>query len=330
MRYLVAGLGSIGRRHLRNLRALGETDIVLLRSGKSTLPEDELAGLPVETDLQVALQSRPDAVIVATPTALHLDVAIPAARTGCAILLEKPVSNSMQRIDELEAAVEEARASVVVGFQFRFHPLLQYARTLLTTGALGRVLSAQVQYGEYLPSWHPWEDYRKGYAARADLGGGVVLTQCHALDYLRWLIGPVTAVSAFTGRLGGLDIDVEDTAAISCRFGQGALASVHLDYTRRPPTHRLEIAGTKAVFSADLLQGTTKSSPMDDSRPTEVSIPSGWERNKMYLDLMRHFVDVVNGRAEPACSLAEGITVQRMIAGILESDSTGRAITVGA
>jgi predicted dehydrogenase len=284
----------------------------------------------VETDLRVALQSRrPDAVIVATPTALHLDVAIPAARAGCAILLEKPVSNSMQRINELKAAVDHARAHVVVGFQFRFHPLLQQARTLLTSGALGRVLSAQVQFGEYLPSWHPWEDYRRGYAARAALGGGVVLTQCHALDYLTWLLGPVVAVSAFTGRLGGLDIDVEDTAEICCRFRQGALASVHLDYTRRPPTHRLEIAGTKAVFSADLLQGTAKASPADDSRANEFSVGSGWERNEVYQDLMRHFVDVVNARAESLCSLADGIAVQQLVAGIFESDTTGRTIALG-
>lgn len=329
MRYLIAGLGSIGRRHLRNLLALGESDIILLRSGKSTLPDAELAGLPVETDLQVALQSRrPDAVIVATPTALHLDVAIPAARAGCSILLEKPVSNSMQRINELQGAVDEGGASVLIGFQFRYHPLLQHARNLVANGTLGRVLSAHVEFGEYLPSWHPWEDYRRGYAARADLGGGVVLTQCHALDYLPWLIGPVVSVTAFTGKLSDLDIDVEDSAEICCRFGQGALASVHLDYTRRPPLHRLDIAGTKAVFSADLLRGTASILLPDDSHPEALPAPSGWERNEMYLALMRHFVEVVNARAEPACSLTEGIAVQRLIAGIFESDATGRAIAL--
>src|SRR5512146_1303304 len=93
---LIAGLGSIGRRHFRNLIALGEKDIILLRTRKATLPDEELAGYPVETDLQEALQKhQPDAVIVSNPTAFHLDVALPAAETGCAILLEKPISNSM-------------------------------------------------------------------------------------------------------------------------------------------------------------------------------------------------------------------------------------------
>ncbi|HLB65598.1 MAG TPA: Gfo/Idh/MocA family oxidoreductase, partial [Anaerolineales bacterium] len=72
-RFLIAGLGSVGRRHLRNLQALGERAIVLLRTGKSTLPEQELAGLPVEREISAALlRGKPDAVIIANPTSLHL------------------------------------------------------------------------------------------------------------------------------------------------------------------------------------------------------------------------------------------------------------------
>src|SRR5512135_3054744 len=115
MKFLIAGLGSVGRGHLRNLIALGEKDIVLLRTRKATLPDDELAGYPVETDLQEALKKyKPDAVVVSNPTAFHLDVAIPAAETGCALLLEKPLSHSMQRMDQLEAAVRKSGARVLV------------------------------------------------------------------------------------------------------------------------------------------------------------------------------------------------------------------------
>ncbi len=109
MKFLIAGLGSIGRRHFRNLIALGEKDIVLLRTRKATLPDDELAGYPVETDLAEALKKhKPDAVVVANPTSLHLDVAIPAAEAGCHILLEKPVSHSLDRLDLLEKAAAKS------------------------------------------------------------------------------------------------------------------------------------------------------------------------------------------------------------------------------
>ena len=108
MKILIAGLGSIGRRHLRNLVALGESDLVLLRSHRATLPDDELKGYPVETDIHKALRKyKPDAVVVANPTSLHLDVAIPAAEAGCHILLEKPVSHSLEGLDTLQNVTEK-------------------------------------------------------------------------------------------------------------------------------------------------------------------------------------------------------------------------------
>ncbi len=234
MKIMIAGLGSIGRRHLRNLLALGERDILLYRTQRSTLPDDELAGIPVETDLEAALARQPEAVIVSNPTALHMQVAIPAAQAGCHLLLEKPVAESMERIPELEAAVSENGVRVLVGFHFRYHPGLRCIRDLLAAGEIGRPLSVRAHWGEYLPGWHPWEDYRQGYSARLDLGGGVVLTLSHPLDYLRWLFGEVAALWAFTGKNSELELQVEDSAEIGLRFASGMLGSLHLDYNQRP------------------------------------------------------------------------------------------------
>jgi len=155
MKFLVAGLGSIGRRHLRNLLALGVKDIVLYRSQLSTLPDDDLTSFPTETTLESALAHRPDAVIISNPTSLHLDVAIPAAEAGCHLFLEKPVSHSLEHIEDLESAVKRSGVQVLVGFQFRFHPTLQTAAHLLSEGAIGRSITAHAHWGEYLPNWHP-------------------------------------------------------------------------------------------------------------------------------------------------------------------------------
>src|SRR5215216_8111196 len=172
MKFLIAGLGSIGRRHFRNLIALGEKEIVLLRTRRATLSDNELAGYPVETDLQEALRKhRPDAVIVANPTSMHLNVAILAAEAGCHILLEKPVSHSLERLDVLQKAAEKSGSKILVGFQFRYHPTLNKARELIQSNMLGKILTVHTHWGEYLPQWHHWEDYRQSYAARADLGG---------------------------------------------------------------------------------------------------------------------------------------------------------------
>ena len=131
MKFLIAGLGSIGRQHLRNLVSLGERDIILYRTHKSTLPDDELEDFPVVTDLESGLSQEPDAVIVANPTSMHLDTALPAARAGCHLLLEKPVSHSMDGIEEFSTAVEISKVGVLIGYQYRFHPGLLKVKDLL-------------------------------------------------------------------------------------------------------------------------------------------------------------------------------------------------------
>jgi predicted dehydrogenase len=340
MKFLIAGLGSIGRRHMRNLIALGEEDLVLFRTRKSSMPEEDLAGFPQDTDLQAALEKhKPDAVIVANPTAYHLDVAIPAAQAGCSLLLEKPLSHSMDRIDQLESALKNGGGRALVGFQFRFHPGLVRAKQLIDDGEIGRVISAHVHFGEYLPAWHPWEDYRKGYAARAEMGGGVVLTQCHSLDYLPWLVGDVDSVWGFTAKLSDLEVDVEDTAKIGLRFANGALGSIHLDYNQQPPAHYFEVVGTKGSLQWNLSDGTTRiyraESPSPSGRGVRgegewetYPLPLSWERNVMFMEEMNHFIAIVRGEAESSCPLEAGIKVQRLIEAIHRSSKTRMAVTL--
>jgi predicted dehydrogenase len=324
MKFLIVGLGSIGRRHFRNLRALGENDIVLLRSHKAKLSDEELAGFPVETDLSVALKEhKPDAVIIANPTSLHLKVAIPAAEAGCHILLEKPISGSLERVDQLEAAAKSSGSRILVGFQFRFHPTLKKTAELISSGALGKVLTVHAYWGEYMPNWHPWEDYRHSYAARNDLGGGVIRTLTHPLDYVRWLVGEVTEVRALTGHISPLEMDAEDVAEIGLRFAGGAIGGVHVNYVQRPPEHRLEIVGTQGTLRWDNADGvlhfyrmsqTFGESSANPPAPVlaQFAPPDGFERNVMFLDQMRHFIAVARGEEEPICALHDGIRVLEM------------------
>ena len=203
MRVLIVGLGAAGQRHARNLRTLLGDEVELLalrrRGGGAalsetlepqhgTLPQESL-GIRVFDDLERALELRPDGVIVADPTSMHLATASAALAAGCALLIEKPLSHSWHGVPEFLAAASQHPAPVLVGYQFRFHPLLARAKELVGEAVFGEVVSAAATYCEYLPDWHPYEDYRRSYAARSELGGGIVLTQIHDIDYLCWLLG---------------------------------------------------------------------------------------------------------------------------------------------
>lgn len=307
MKFLVAGFGSIGRRHFRNLLALGEKDIVLYRTHHSTIPDDEIKGFPVETDLLKALAHRPDGVIISNPTACHLDVAIAAAQQGCHLLMEKPISHSMERIDILQKAVQQSGSRVVIGFQFRFHPGLIKTKSLIHDGRIGRPLSISAHWGEYLPNWHPWEDYRKSYSARSDLGGGVALTLCHPLDYLSWMFGAPEVLWAKAGKISDLEIAVDDIAEFQLMFPGGVLGNVHLDYFQQPAVHKLEITGTKGSLNWDNADGSLRLYAADSQVWEQHPVPSGFDRNQLFLDEMAHFIRVVKGEVESSCTLEDGI-----------------------
>lgn len=312
MKFLVAGYGSIGRRHLRNLIELGQNDIVLLRSHKSTLPEDEIKDIPVETTVEAALSHRPDGVIIANPTALHLDAAIPAAEAGCAVFMEKPVSDSFKRLPELRKALEKNGGRFQMGFQFRFHPGLNKAKELMASGKIGRPLSFRAEWGEYLPGWHPWEDYRKSYSARRDLGGGVLLTLSHPLDYIRFLFGDPQWIWGLNTKISELELDVDDIAEIGLQMADGTAGSVHLDYYSRPTANLLTVNGSEGSLVCNNLDGIVKISAPDGQ--TEVYEPQPpYDRNDMFLNEMRRFIAVTEGSAEPSCTLEDGIAAQRMV-----------------
>ena len=313
MKFLIAGLGSIGRRHLRNLVDLGQEDILLYRTHQSTLPDEALAPFPVETNLDSALGHKPDAVIVSNPTARHMAVAIPAAKAGCHLLLEKPVAAQLDsRVNQLQQVASETGIQTLVGFQFRFHPVLIQIKNLLECGELGRVYSFRAHWGEYLPGWHPWEDYRQSYAARRELGGGVVNTLCHPLDYVRWLFGEVASLTAITDHVSELEVDVEDTAEISLRMEKGMIGSIHLDYFQRPPEHWLSINCEKGSICWDNATGVAKVFSVDQEKWEMIEPPPGFERNDLFLEEMRHFLALISGEITSLCSLNDGIAVLKL------------------
>lgn len=289
------------------------------------LPDDlRDAGITEADSLAKALAYGPDAALVCNPTSRHVHVALEAARAGCHLLIEKPVSHVLEGLSELRSEAVRRGLQVLVGFQWRFHPAIQMARRYVTEGAIGRVLHAEAHWGEDLRRWHPAEDYRTGYSARADLGGGALLTLCHPFDYLRWIVGEVTAVAAQARRLTGLEIDVEDCANVLLSFAGGAMGVVHLDYVQAPPAHWLEIVGENGAIRWDHSHGEIQLVRSDQHQV----FPAAVQRNEMFLDEMRHFIACVTDAAVPAVTLDDGIAVQAIVAAAKRSVRDGRTVEV--
>lgn len=324
-RILVAGLGSIGRRHLRNLLALGIDDLILLRTKVEPVPEDP--SLPVVTNLEEALDCKPDAVIVCNPTAHHLDVALPAAKAGCHLFIEKPLSQNWDSVELLLCEVAKQKSIACVGFDLRFDPGLVKVREILASGVLGRITAIQAQVGQYLPDWHPWEDYRRSVSARKETGGGVILDLIHEIDYVLWLMGDVREVSCMLGQVSQLEIETEDTAAILLRFSNGAIGTISLDYVQRILSRSCRLIGNGGSLIWDLPSQKVSWFIAGQEGWHEYSY-AGFARNDRFLAEMEHFLACLRGEAKPQVDLDEGCRSLKIALAAKQSDALRRSLSI--
>jgi len=160
------------------------------------------------------------------------------------------------------------------------------------------------------------------------MGGGVVATLCHPLDYLRWLIGEINTVQAACGRVSGLEINVEDYADILLGFRRGGTGSVHLDYFQQPPGYRFEIIGSSGTIQWDEERNAARIFRPDQGKWEVFDPPPGFERNHLFLEEMRHFLSVVKGEEEPAASLSDGIRNLEIIHAVHQASMTGQKVTM--
>jgi predicted dehydrogenase len=342
MKVLIIGLGGIGQRHLRNLRTLlGQNVEIIAHDLRENPPvlTDQLQieegstlagkyGLHIFLDLQEALGQKPEVAFICNPSSMHMATAIQAAKAGCHLFIEKPLSHTLEQVDELIDLVGKQNLVAAVGFQMRFHPVLKHLHELIRQKKVGRILSVRAEIGEYMPGWHTYEDYRGIYAARRDLGGGVILSQIHEMDYLYWIFGLPRSVYTLGGHLSSLEIDVEDTADTLMEHvmdGKPVPVLLHQDYIQRPPSRFCEVFGEEGKIRADI-----RALKVDvwDATGNQVEAGSyeGFQRNQLFMDELQGFIDRIKGGDSPVVSLHDGKQSLRMALAARESLETGNVV----
>jgi predicted dehydrogenase len=225
-------------------------------------------------------------------------------------------------VRELLAEAAQRRRILCVAYNLRCHPGLARLREIVQSGGIGRPLHGRAAMGEYLPDWHPREDYRLGYSARRELGGGPVLTLSHELDALCWVLGQPRRIAGMTVRASALEIDTEDTAELVIQFASGALGSVHVDYVRRAPRRLLEVTGDEGIvrweYDANRL---LRYAPGSREWRTEEGDPK-FVRNTMYLAELWQFARWVEGDGQgPLADGQQGAAILGLaLAGLRAAD----------
>ena len=233
---VVFGAGSIGERHIRILLTLGYKTIWVYRQRKLPLRTIETSSVSIFTDINEIIRTGPSAAIICTPTSQHMAQALFCLQHKIPVLVEKPLSNNLAETDELKRLIMANKTYLQVAYMLRYHPLFLKIRAIIDSRKLGKLVHMQSCWTEYLPDWHPWENYEESYAARKELGGGAALTLSHDIDLLNWLADmPVSQFQIVKDYTKMPHLDVESAADISMTYENGITAQCHLNFHTRLP-----------------------------------------------------------------------------------------------
>lgn len=308
LRVAILGLGSIGRRHLENLGRWGVGRKIVVRRAQGANPAfAPPADAVVVHSNQAAIAAGLDAAIICNPTSEHAATAVDFLAAGVPVLVEKPISHRLDDARRLVAAANCSGVRAAMAYVMRYHPAYRLAADAIDGGRLGRVLYAKIWFEAYLPDWHPWEDYRQGYAARRELGGGALPTLDHEIDFLNWRLGVPESAAGRSGRSGALEMDADDWAMLSMRYPNGVQASGVFSLCRRDRSRGFEFVGERATLRfrfetgrLELLAG--------DGAPELLWNGSGYDLNDAYYNMLGDFlVDVIEPGAQRSAPLAAGL-----------------------
>ena len=327
---LVVGTGSVGKRHLANLAELG-----CLVWGVDPRPDRlaEAAGIDNFqdgfSDLEAALEAGPefDGAVVASPPSFHVDQCLALARAGLPILLEKPVCPTLEEGQRLARELEPLEGTrLLLGYTYRWWPPLADLKAWLEEGRIGKPLHAVFYMSAHLADWHPWERYQDFFMASQELGGGALLDESHFLDLMYWFFGLPEKLFGRVEKLSGLEIETDDNVDLTVVYANGLRVSVHLDLFGRPHEKYIVLTGEKGTihwsFEPNQLKLGRKMEQEWEAK--EYS----FERNDMFVALAREFLEVIEGREEMTCTLADGLEVLRIIEACRTSSATERMVAL--
>ena len=310
LKILLAGCGSIGKRHARILTDLGVEQIFVFDTNHQQveLLLHELPNLKWVNSFEEGLKIS-DSVFILTPSKLHIPMAIQAVSAGCHVFIEKPLSITMEGVAELEKLANATSRKVMVGLCLRYHEGIKKARGILNSGKIGRLVSIRSLVGEHFPSVHP--GYKNMYYAK--YSGAFELM--HDLDLALWFAGqPVKNVYSVYGSFSDIDIEAPDTVEFLLQFVDRCTATIHLDFFQKPRRRNMELICTNGVLIIEFSSWDEYTISVFNSEKNIWVIETGkTARDDMFADEDREFLECIVNDKPISCNIEEGCKSLRVI-----------------
>lgn len=308
---LVIGYGSIGRRHVLNLSKLDCIDEIFVYTKiKENVPNSFKKNLSFIDASTLGLHEvidkyKIDLAIIANETYKHIDTAIILAEKGIHILIEKPLSHNLENVNYLKKIACKNKIVVFIAYNIRFLPAIQYLKDQISENIIGDLYFAQIEVGQYLPSWRTNIKYTDSYSANVKYGGGVALDLSHEVDYMRYLFGEPFLWKTLKSKVSDLEINSEDIFEGVYKFKNGFVCHVHMDYLQQKVKRNIKIIGSKGEIVCDFIEKWIDIQTHDNVvRLTKEYL---FQVEETYNFELKHFLETIETNIIPLISLDDGI-----------------------
>ena len=321
MKVAIIGYGSIGKRFTDIILHIPNTEIIICTK-KETIKNNKK--LIICHSIKECLRLQPDVVFITNVTSAHIPTAKIFAKKGIHLFIEKPLSSSLKDIDDLSSIIKSKKLITMVGCNLRFHKAIISIKELIDKGQIGRILSVKAENGSFLPDWHPWENYSQSYTAQKKLGGGVVLTNIHEIDYLYWFFGMPKEVFSFTRKLSDLKV-FEDFSSIIMNY-KNKILEIHLDFFQRPSKRSCKIIGTNGTIIWDSEQKFVNLFDLKKKQWKTVISLKNYDYNLMYIEEIKHFLKSVKNNKQTINDFDEAVKTLKISLSILDSSKQKKVV----
>ena len=324
MKILVVGLGSMGKRRIRNLLKLGFKNIIGFDTTLSRF------SITTTSSITSALKHKPNVMIVATPPDHHLKYVKIAIKNNIDFFTElNLISNHVEKIIQLTK-----NKSIICSpsFTMHFHPLVKELKKLIQKNVVGKILIIQHHSGQYLPNWHPWEDYRKFFVAKKITGGARELMPIE-LIWLTYIFNEIHSVSANVQKISKLDVDIDDVYQVLMKFKNNVSCTLTVDVLSIPSFRETKIIGEKGTILCDFNNGILKILKGKTMKviPLKLgSVAKGYRGSTppetLYEDEIKVFLHSVKNREKYFFSFNEELKILKILDAIEKSSKNKKQI----
>src|SRR3989338_4689086 len=330
IRFLIVGLGSMGKRMIRNLFANNEKDIV----GYNPTPErrkeaEEKYGIKTVDDFKKMPPDAFDALIISSPPDTHGEYIKYAISHKKHFFVEHPTTDDGYKeiFANKDSGIVMAPSST-----FRYYEPVKMIKKFLDGGRVGKVLAFQYHMGQYLPDWHPWEDYRQVYFSKKETSACREMLPFE-LIWLNWLMrSEVAEVSGYISKISDLDMKADDIILANLKYKNGIFGNVIIDVISRKPFRTLRVLGSGGVLEWEKFDSVIKLFNVKSEKTENIIVPKGHpetgylNEEEMYNDEIKMFLDAIREKKKYPHTFVENHHLLKILYSLEGSSRTGKRI----